>query len=188
MRTFNGEKIPVAHAHCERKNKTARCTCALWEKFTFCTGSWPSQIVDTMHGYEKCATRAEGRFRLVWNLQHEPSSRIRLFSVKPRLRSRLNYGSCCKLHTLIWNRPHYALVTQYSIVKSARKRYGNSNSHAFYRDIKFLKFDVSGKLPLWGSQNQVTCFLKEGTFSNQWGSNKEISMYILFKIVIVMRA
>ena len=27
----------------------------------------------------------------------------------------------------------------------------------FYRDIKFVKFDVSTKLPLWGSQNQVTC-------------------------------
>ena len=30
----------------------------------------------------------------------------------------------------------------------------------FYRDIKFLKFDVSTQLPLWGRQNPATYFLK----------------------------
>ena len=30
----------------------------------------------------------------------------------------------------------------------------------FYRDIKFLNFDVCMKRPLWGSQNQTTYFLK----------------------------
>ena len=51
----------------------------------------------------------------------------------------------------------------------------------FYRDIKFKKFDVSTKLPPWGSQHQVTYFLKKRTFWNRWGSNMGISIYILFK-------
>ena len=38
-------KIPHAHAHFERENNTVRCACALQEKFIFCTGPWPSQIL-----------------------------------------------------------------------------------------------------------------------------------------------
>ena len=50
----------------------------------------------------------------------------------------------------------------------------------FYRDSNFFKFDVSTKLPLWGSQNQVTYFLKKRTLWNQWRSNMGISIHIFF--------
>ena len=50
----------------------------------------------------------------------------------------------------------------------------------FYGDIKFLKFDVFTKLPLWGSQNRATYFLKETTLWNWWGNNMGIPIHILF--------
>ena len=46
MRMMNMKiQILVAHVHFERENKTACCACALREKFTIRTGSWPYQIV-----------------------------------------------------------------------------------------------------------------------------------------------
>ena len=50
----------------------------------------------------------------------------------------------------------------------------------FYTDIKFKKFDVSRKLPLWGSQNQATYFLKERKLWNQWGTNMGIPIHMRF--------
>ena len=53
----SGRQIPVSDAHFEskkkKKKKTARCACDFREKFTFCTGSWPSQIVHFMHSHVK---------------------------------------------------------------------------------------------------------------------------------------
>ena len=34
-------------------------------------------------------------------------------------------------------------------------------NYFFYRDIKFYKYDIFTKLPLRGSQNQATYFLKK---------------------------
>ena len=51
----------------------------------------------------------------------------------------------------------------------------------FYWDIKYWNFDVSMKLPLWGSQNQATYFFKEITLWNQWGSNMGFPIHMLFK-------
>ena len=58
----------------------------------------------------------------------------------------------------------------------------------FYRTIKFWKFDVSTKVPLWGSQNQATYFLKESTSWNRWGRNMGIPIHILFRRLFIYRS
>ena len=103
MLTSNGKiQISVAHAHFERENKTPLSACALLEKMTFRTGSWPFQIIHSMHDHEKYRVHyvREGSFdsREVCNTSR-----------------RLVFGSCCKLYTLVWDRLHLALVTQYNI-------------------------------------------------------------------------
>ena len=47
------------------------------------------------------------------------------------------------------------------------------------RRIKFYKFDVSTKVPLWGSQNQAKYFFNEKTLGNRWGSNLGIPIYMI---------
>ena len=92
----------IAHALFEQENKTVRCACALREELTSCTGSWPSLIVQS----------------IVWNTSGRALPTRVKFATRAVVSSsaRLEYGPCCELHTLVWNRPHPALVTQYTII------------------------------------------------------------------------
>ena len=42
-----------AHAKIQRENTNSGCACALRDKLTFHTDSWPSDIVHSIHGHEK---------------------------------------------------------------------------------------------------------------------------------------
>ena len=97
------DKIQNVLLPMREKNLHSHATvCGRLKSHTPCTGT--KSIVWT------CATRAGGRRTL--------ATRVK-FAIRAAVVVVSRLTSCCKLHTLVWNRPHSALVTQYHIFASS---------------------------------------------------------------------
>ena len=93
---LNGEiKLPVAHVHFE-KNLHSVTVRGCLKSYIPCTVT--KSIVCNRCGRPLRTMKFATRYALASLSTHLDST-----------------DSCCKLHTLVWNRPHAALVTQYTI-------------------------------------------------------------------------